>query len=357
MLHNRLKGVNLGGWFSQIDAIKEKDPQKFPGTLQHIVDFLNVNDFKRIQKSGFNHVRLPVDYSTLFDENSLQPKKEYFELLDKAIQNILAENLVVILDLHKCPGHDFHSGTSKEQSFFTDSKEREKTKKIWAYMAERYCDDSRVWMELLNEPTAQDSKLWDQYKDELFWEIRKHAPKNPIVVGSNRWNSASEFANLTPIDDDNVLYSFHFYTPIGFTHQNAAWLKDPFFQQKRDWPGDYPPPNDQEGLRLNHEYGVWNKTRLKSSIQNALDFREKYKVPVACNEFGVYVQTKREHQLSWLQDFLSLLKEADVGFSYWNYKNLDFGIVSKGESLHQNLSQYQNPEGLDQELLNLLANS
>jgi hypothetical protein len=49
------------------------------------------------------------------------------------------------------------------------------------------------------------------------------------------------------------------------------------------------------------------------------------------------------------------LREADVGFSYWNYKNLDFGVVSIGESLHKDLPQYNNAERLDRELAELLA--
>ena len=38
-----------------------------------------------------------------------------------------------------------------------------------------------------------------------------------------------------------------------------------------------------------------------------------------------------------------------------NYKNLDFGLVSKGESLHERLEQYNNPERLDRELMDMLA--
>ena len=78
-------------------------------------------------------------------------------------------------------------------------------------------------------------------------------------------------------------------------------------------------------------------------------------MPVSCNEFGVYVQVKREYQLAWMRDFLDIVREADVGFSYWNYKNLDFGLVSKGESLHEGLKQYSNPERLDRELMEMLA--
>ena len=38
-----------------------------------------------------------------------------------------------------------------------------------------------------------------------------------------------------------------------------------------------------------------------------------------------------------------------------NDKNLDFGLVSKGESLHNSLPQYNNPDRLDSELMDMLA--
>lgn len=356
MKNKRLKGVNLGGWFSQVDCIQEKDPVGFPGLIGHIKSFLDKNDFKRIREAGFNHVRLPVDYFNMFDRDSLVPNEETFSLLDKALKDIQDADLDVILDLHKCPGHDFHLGSYTEQEFFASPAARKKTCDVWSYMAERYCGESRVMMELLNEPAGSDSKLWDKVKDEIFWAIRKHAPKNTIVVGSNKWNSAREFKDLTPMDDDNAIYSFHTYTPVTFTHQGAAWIEDPFFKIKRPWPGDYAPPADGGCTRLDVEYGKWDKARLQESIQNALDFRAKYDLPVACNEFGVYVQVPRQCQLAWMKDFLEILRDADVGFSYWNYKNLDFGLVSKGESLHNDLPQYNNSERLDSELMQLLAN-
>ena len=43
-----MKGVNLGGWFSQIDAIEAKDPITFPGMIAHIDHFLGPEDFQRV---------------------------------------------------------------------------------------------------------------------------------------------------------------------------------------------------------------------------------------------------------------------------------------------------------------------
>lgn len=357
MQKDRLRGVNLGGWFSQVDCIEEKDPQGFPGFYAHAETFINRKDCERLVRAGFNHVRLPVDYFNFFKGESLEEDARAFTLLDNAIEMILSTGLSVILDLHKCPGHDFHLGCTEDQPFFSDPNCRRDARRVLASLSERYAEKQNVLFELLNEPAGNDSKVWDKIKDELFWEVRSHAKKNTIVVGSNRWNSAQEFNYLTPLDDDNVLYSFHSYTPVCFTHQFAAWIDDPFFRIQRSWPGFYEAPAGTAETRLSMDSGAWDIQRLRESILPALEFREKFNVPVACNEFGVYVQVERKSQMNWIKDFLQILREADVGFTYWNYKNLDFGLVSIKEKLHESLPQYDNPERLDEELLQLLANS
>jgi hypothetical protein len=55
-----------------------------------------------------------------------------------------------------------------------------------------------------------------------------------------------------------------------------------------------------------------------------------------------------------MEDFLSTLEEHGIGFSYWNYKNLDFGLLSRGESSLADYPQYQNPERVDSELVEIL---
>lgn len=355
ILKERLRGLNIGGWLSQVDAIEEKDPQGFPGFYNHAKNFITEKDLRRIKGWGFNHIRLPVDYFNFFKGENLEQDKTAFEILDKAVEEVLKADLLLILDLHKCPGHDFHLGALGEaQPFFTDPKCRQDAKKVWSVLAERYGGKDGILLEILNEPVAPNPKVWNEVKDELFWHIRKAAPKTPIVVGSNKWNNPSEFRELKPLEDDNVLYSFHSYQPVIFTHQNASWIPEPYFRQNRSYPGTYAPPDYDMKTKLITEDGVWDKERLRRTMENALEFRAKYKVPVACNEFGVYVQVERQSQLNWMRDFISILKDADVGFSYWNYKNLDFGIMSIGESLHQNLPQYCNEQRIDQELIDIL---
>ena len=43
----RLRGINIGGWLSQLDAIKEKDPDNFSGIDAHIESFITEMTFFR----------------------------------------------------------------------------------------------------------------------------------------------------------------------------------------------------------------------------------------------------------------------------------------------------------------------
>ena len=348
-----MRGVNFGGWFSQVDAIEQKDPGTFPGLLEHVRTFLGIDDFRQVAEWGFDHVRLPVDWQNVFRESDLAPREEILSLLDKAVDAALSNGLRLILDLHRCPGHDFEAGITREQTFFTDPALRRDCLKVWAVLAERYGHRQGVLLELLNEPVAPSAQVWNEVKDELAREIRRRAPKATLVVGSNLWNNSSEFAHLTPVDDDNVLYSVHVYNPVVFTHQKAPWVKQDVFHVERPYPGTYEIPETQSNLPV--ERGIWNRDRMAKLLDPVFAFRERYGLPVACNEFGVYMGgPDKASRLNWMRDILGLFGEHGIGWSYWNYKNLDFGIISRGESLFQDAPQYANPQRVDRELLEML---
>ena len=356
IINKRIRGVNFGGWFSQVDAIEEKDPNTFSGLYEHIENFVGEDDFQRVKEWGFDHIRLPVDYFNVFSPQSLKPDETALSLLDQAIDGIIKVGLSVIFDLHKCPGHDFDEGTTQEQAFFTDPLMREDAKQVWSHLAERYGNRPEVGLEILNEPVAPTAELWNEVKAEMAAHIRKLAPRSTIIVASNRWNHASTFGELTPLEDDNILYSFHYYLPLLFTHQKAPWLPGEFFQQKRAFPGNLELPEGIES-RLPLETGYWDRDAMERSLKQVIRFMEKYGLPVSCNEFGVYVGgAERTHQLNWMNDFLSILKQYDIGWSYWNYKNLDFGLKSEGEQLFSTYPQYSNLERIDAELVEVLSN-
>lgn len=349
-----MRGVNFGGWFSQIDAVQGNDPETFPGLNEHLRAFLGPDDFRRVKGWGFDHVRLPVDWQNVFEPDTLAPREDVLALLDGAIDGLRGAGLEVILDLHKCPGHDFHEGTKRAQAFFTDPATRRDCLTVWTHLARRYGGREGVLLEILNEPVAPSWAVWNEVQAELAAALRKLAPTATLVLGSNLWNSAAGFEHLAPVKDENVLYSFHFYNPIVFTHQFAPWIEGEVFHVRRQYPGTYDLPAETTH-RLPLDAGRWDKARLAELMQHVFRFRERHGVRVACNEFGVYVGgPERPGQLAWMRDMLALFREHEVGWSYWNYKNLDFGLESRGEKRFASAPQYQGPDRIDLELVDLL---
>ncbi|MDR0331783.1 MAG: glycoside hydrolase family 5 protein [Chitinispirillales bacterium] len=352
---SRMRGLNLGGWLSQIDAIQEKDPEGFPGIDKHMETFIGPSDFVNVKSWGFDHVRVPVDSYLFFTDNE-KPIENRLAHLDRAVSLSSQNSLKLILDLHECPGHDFadENASSPVQKLFSgDDTCIKKAEKIWACLSERYGSHGHVLFEALNEPVAPTAQIWNAVKDRLCREIRRHAPNSTIIAGSNMWNWPSEFSALTPFDDANVMYSVHFYEPLLFTHQLAPWLNDIELKTVRDYPSDY-------GSGFTRKYGLlmsagaWDRDRLAREFAPVNEFRKRYGVPVICNEFGVYAPVELGAQLRWYNDLLSVLKEMEIGFSYWNYKNLDFGVISVGEKLHEGLPQYGNPERVNHPVLDVL---
>lgn len=355
-INSQLKGVNLGGWFSQIDAIEEKDPEHFPGIDEHIKTFITKEDIEYIKSSGYNHIRLPIDYQIFFDENGNILFKDRILYLEKMIKMILEKDLLIMLDLHECPGHDFDTGNRQIQRFFTEKEPVQATLKIWKQLAEIFSFDKRIYFEILNEPVAEDNLVWDRLKDQLTAEVRSFAPDQTLIIGSNRWSNVNSFRDFTPIiNDDNIIYNCHFYNPLIFTHQFASWVHNPECHIKREYPGTYTPEGKIFGQVSEKDYGLWNRDRLKETLMPVLEWRAKYNLPVICNEFGVFHQAPRQSQLNYLKDIISILQEVGIGWTYWNYKNLDFGIISIGEQLHADLPQFQNPQKRDMELAEYLT--
>jgi len=350
----RMRGINIGGWLSQIDAIQGKDPEKFSGIDKHMETFIGSGDFANVKSWGFDHVRVPVDSYLFFTDDDV-PVESRFVNLDRAVEYAKQSGLKLILDLHECPGHDFSEVTKSpvQKLFSGDDTYVKKTEKIWAYLADRYAQNDHVLFETLNEPVAPTAEIWNNVKDRLCREIRHHAPNSTIITGSNMWNWPNTFDSLTPFDDDNVIYSVHFYEPVLFTHQKAPWIENPEIREERTYPGDYGAGFVRKyGLTLS--VGVWDKQRIAKEFAPVNAFRKKYNASVICNEFGVYAPVELQSQLRWYDDLLSVLRDMEIGFSCWNYKNLDFGIISTGEKLYENLPQYNNSERINNPVLEVL---
>ena len=84
-----------------------------------------------------------------------------------------------------------------------------------------------------------------------------------------------------------------------------------------------------------------------------LDFKEKHNVPIFCGEFGCVVHGSPETRQNWTNDIIALFKKHKISYTYWNYKNLDFGIYDYTEVYASN-KNYSEKERLDEGVLKAL---
>jgi len=353
-----LQGVNIGGFFSQVNRFSQK----------HLETFITEEDIKRIKSWGFNIIRLPVDY--LFfarPENPLLFLEERLALIDRFLRLARQYGLYTILDLHKAPGHTFQSGERDLNDIWKeDARNREYFLGIWDMLSGRYRDFDRIMYEILNEPVVPMAADWNRLAAEAIAVIRKNDARHPIVVDADFWGLCSSFNDLQKFDDDNIIYSFHFYEPILVTHQMAEWI---VFYKKKIYRKYLPYPVTLGGLddvvkkvggydeyftRQFYDYaGNWNKSKIEDHIKPVIEFKKKHNVPILCGEFGCNVKADPVTRQNWLRDLITVLKENELSYTYWTYKNMDFGICDFTGKYAGN-KNYSRQSHLDKETLEIL---
>jgi endoglucanase len=204
---------------------------------------------------------------------------------------------------------------------------------LWRMLARRYTG-KKVVFEILNEPIAKECAQWNDFARTVHAVIRSEAPDQWIMVSSNDWGHVNTFSRLSPIEDLRTVYTFHFYEPLLFTHQNAPWVS--FMKMLEGIKVPYPGPFDHSildiktgfpmdfGFMKNAPYG---RHFLESLLEPVIQFKNKNKVPVYCGEFGSVAWAPQEDRLHWYRDVVELFIKHGFGFANWDYKSDDFGIV------------------------------
>ncbi|HDQ26092.1 MAG TPA: glycoside hydrolase family 5 protein [bacterium] len=352
-----LTGMNFGGFYSQVKDDVFEDA--------HLDAFITEKDIRQVKEWGFNSVRLPVD-SFFFETAPFKYDEERLKRMDRTIRDCAKNALTVVLDLHKAPGHSFaFKEREKNDIWKKDSENRRRFLDIWDMLSKRYKNEENLIYEILNEPVAQDPEDWNSLAEDAIAAIRANDGKTAVIVESNLWGMCAQFKNLKKFDDNNIIYSFHFYEPILITHQFAPWVSFviyDIYKQAVDYPGR--PANIAEAYEkvkekdnrfselLKGQDKHWDINELEKAIAPVLEFKEKYNVPVYCGEFGCVVLAAPETRKRWTSDLISLFKKHSISFSYWSYKNMDFGIVDYTQQYKEN-PNYP-PDRLDRNILQAL---
>lgn len=119
-----------------------------------------------------------------------------FQAVDAAVQN----DMYVILDWHVLSDQNPRNHTTEAVSFFRRA-------------AQRYANTPHVLYEICNEPNGSTTWAGDvkPYAQEVIAAIRAESPNAVVLVGSPTWSQDIHLAAADPLDEPNVMYTFHFY--------------------------------------------------------------------------------------------------------------------------------------------------
>ena len=287
-----LRGTNLGNWLVQegymfhfdqgpqstreIEALSNEllgpeAAKKFWQEYRRV--YVTRDDIQFLKRAGFNSIRVPIHYKYFQSDDS-----EGFRLLDRVVEWSGEAGLYVVIDMHCAPGGQ--TGTNIDDSWgypwLYDSPEAQQlTISIWKRIAAHYRASKTVLgYDLLNEPIPPFPALlkYNSQLEPLYRRIVaaiREADKNHIVIlGGAQWDT--NFRVFGPLFDREVMYNFHKY-----------WM----------------PP-------------------VQASIQEYLDFRDKYNVPIWMSESG-------ENTDEWIAQYRELLDQNRVGWAFWPYKKMD----------------------------------
>ncbi len=316
------RGTNISHWLSQSDARGDERRRRFTR-----------EDVARLAALGLDHLRLPVDEEQLWDEQGA-PHEEAWDLLEQSLDWTLEAGLNAVIDLHILRSHHFNEGP---KPLFTEAAAAQGFADCWRKISERLRDRprNRVAYELLNEAVAEDPADWNRVLHLAYHAVRTLEPERCLVLGSNRWNSVTQYEFLdVPVNDRNLILTFHYYHPMPVTHYRANWtwqLKD--YEGPIQYPGLAIPqeafnklPIDQQ-RRVGSVNSLGGSAVMEADLMWPLAVAARTGLPLYCGEFGVVANTPDAVRAAWYRDFLAVLEERHIAWANWDFRG-NFGLFT-----------------------------
>jgi len=315
------RGINLSMWYAQ-----DPDLYNATGGAEKLASYITPADFKLVHDLGFDHVRLSIDPVPLIaDKTTGALRPEAIARLDETVKQITATGLVVVLDIHPEAAwvKTSESPDAGTAEFFA----------FWKSFAAHFAgtDPEKVYFEVMNEPNGVDLYRWAGEQAKAVAIIRSQAPRHTIIVGGGNWDGISGLEALEPLRDNDIVYTFHDYNPMTFTHQGATWAGDAV-KPLHGVPYPSTPENvaalvaelpDGAAKKDLAWYGQqrWNITTMEKEIAVAVDWAKERHVPLWCGEFGVFIDhSKPEDRDRWIADMRKTLEKDGIGWSMWDYR-------------------------------------
>lgn len=290
--NNKLgRGINLG---NALEAPNE-------GDWGYIIQ---EEDFKTISSAGFNSIRVPIRWSAHALNNSpFTIDESFFERIDWVINKAFENGLAVVINFHHY-----------QEMMDNPLEEKARFVVLWKQVANRYKNFSNdLFFEILNEPNNNlTSDIWNELISEIIGEIRITNPFRTIIISDADWSGIYGLQNLIlPKDENNLIVTFHYYSPFQFTHQGAEWVEG-----SDNWLGTTWSNTQVQQLAIKNEFSI------------AVNWAAINNVPLNLGEFGAYHKADINSRILWTKFVADQAIENNMSFHYWEF-SAGFGVYNK----------------------------
>lgn len=287
-------------------------------------------DFRLLKQLGFKTIRLPVAF-------------EYFQSNDRPIRKVTGY-IDGILKLCNLYGFKliicYHSGDLKDDNYHAETQ---RVIEIWQKLAKKYLHQSpeKLFFDVFNEPPHMNPDYWKNMAINVIAGIRKIDKNRTLILGASNYNSIYELSRIMPLNDENIIYTFHFYEPFFFTHQGAEWIGDQVATTGVPFPYDgahFPPLNPKaKGTAGEAHYNMYphdgNEQSIKDKLLLIKNWAAKYNVPLLCGEYGVYNKyANLDSGCRYNRAVRQTLKSLGITGILWDY-NSNFSIFDNKPSI------------------------
>jgi endoglucanase len=338
------RGVNLGGWLSQ----------QLPGV--NASTFITAREIEQIRDFGFDHVRVPVDETVLYPDGLGSPADDrIIDILGSLGQWCTSVDMAWIADLHRMREHTFLDGVPNQ--IWNSPSVAEVLAAFWNPLLRGLGAPRELVIDLLNEPSQRDPLRWYKLAEQTCSIIWSHFPGQWFIIEAVRDPGGPATVRAVQGFPDRqssrVIYGFHFYEPLGFTHQSAKWsIISSWSHAPQQYPGRLVgDPVSVPVPHLPHMAGVWNRERIAEMIDRAGNWATSAGVKLHCGEFGVYLDAPRQARYNWISDVIQEFERHRIGWCYWTYRDMGFGIYCHTA---KRKAQPEYRTGVDQALLKVL---
>ena len=320
-------GMGIGGWLTNYKRFNVLPQERrlclTVGDMEHFASYITEKDVRYIAGLGMDHIRLGFDQIVL-EKAPYVYREEIFAHIDRFIDWCEACGLHIVLNLHKAVGN--YCDIKEDVQLLDDAQLQDRFAALWLAVEQRYAQKENIAFELLNEVRDVDPEKWNALADRTVKELRKHNKTRKIILGSVCWNSPDTLKDLRLYDDDNIVYTFHVYSPFEFTHQRGVLQPETlYYNREMPYPGDIERYRDY--YRTVHgrtdayaPYTEMGMSYMRDVLKGAVNFvREHPDKTLWCGEFGTIRHAPLASRENWMRDVITVLKENAIPYCVWNY--------------------------------------